>query len=74
MNECSDFIRRRDVSSAAHWHFHRVLLEAKGVKVYKCRCQRAFVQILEQDEETAGETTIFDYMKGAIPKFLQNLM
>lgn len=55
------------------WHFHRVLLEAKGVKVYKCRCQRAFVQILEQDEETAGETTIFDYMKGAIPKFLQNV-
>jgi hypothetical protein len=25
------------------------------------------VQILEQDEETAGETTIFDYMKGLLP-------
>jgi hypothetical protein len=27
----------------------------------------AVAQILEQDEETAGETTIFDYMKGLAP-------
>ncbi len=34
--------------------------------LHNCCFQRDFFQILEQDEETAGETTIFDYMKGVM--------